>query len=180
MNNWKLLKTEVLHKDFWNTVNKNTYELPNGKQIKDYIMLHNRPVAMIFAITNEQKIVLIKEYKPGSGKVVTQLPAGYVDDKETPEEAAKRELAEETGHTAKKFVKLGTLFSSSGKMTATVTCFMAEHAKKEQAQKLDEHEEVDVFTASLDEAQKMVETGIIDSGDSAAFILMGINKLKSK
>lgn len=177
---WKLIKKEVLHKDYWNSVNRNTYQLPNGKQVKDYIILDCRPVVMVFAITGDRKLVLIREYKPGSDKIVTQLPAGYIDDDETSEQAAPRELSEETVYVAKQFVKLGKIANNNGKTTAKVTGYLAENARKEKEQKLDEHEEIEIFTVTLEEAERMIGDGTIDSADSVAFILMAINKLKEK
>lgn len=178
MNTWKLVKKEVLHKDFWNSVNRNTYELPNGKLVKEYIVLECRPVAMIFAVTQTQKIILIKEYKPGSEKVVTRLPAGYIEDNEAAEHAAKRELMEETGHKAKEFKKLGSIYNASGKMSARVHCFIALDAEKVEEQHLDEQEDIEILQASFEEALALIDNGTIDSADSVSFIQMGIRNVR--
>ncbi len=180
MKTWKLVKKEVLHSDHWNDVERTTFELPKGELVKDYIIINCRAVVMAFALTKGKKLILVREYKPGANKIVTQLPAGYIDDNETLEQAAVRELAEETGYAAPKIEKIGKIFNANGKMTANVTCFIALDAKKEKEQHLDEHEEIEILTVSLEEAEKMVLNGTIDSADSAAFILMGIAKLRKQ
>ncbi len=178
MREWNLIKKEVLHKDYWNSVVKNTYLMSNGKINKDYVILDCRPVVTVCAITRNKKVVLIREYKQGIESFMMQLPAGYVDDNEDLEEAAKRELEEETGFTAEKFVKLGTLHSAAGKAKMINHGFLAVNAKKEKEQKLDENEHVEVMPIELSKALKMIEEGSLSASESVAFILMAANKLK--
>lgn len=178
MDKWKLIKKEVLHKDYWNSVVKNTYLMSNRKINKDYVILDCRPVITVCAITNDNKVILIREYKQGIERFMMQLPAGYVDDNEDLEEAAKRELEEETGFTAEKFVKLGTLHSAAGKAKMINHGFLAVNAKKEKEQKLDENENVEIILVELRKALKMIEEGSLSTTESVAFILMSVNKLK--
>ena len=73
-----------------------------------------------------------------------ELPAGFIDKGEKPEEAAKRELLEETGYSAKEFLKLGEFNSGSGLSRNINYFFLAKDAKKTAEQNLDENEEIEV------------------------------------
>ena len=64
----------------------------------------------IFAITNDQKVVMVKHYRAGPGEIVLELPAGDMDKGESPVEAALRELLEETGFQGKKAVTVGSTY----------------------------------------------------------------------
>ena len=68
-------------------------ELPNGAVVEEYYVRESRGFSVVFALTPDDLVVLIRQYKHGIGEVVTELPAGGVDPGETPEACAVRELA---------------------------------------------------------------------------------------
>ncbi|MBN2147135.1 MAG: NUDIX hydrolase [Anaerolineales bacterium] len=77
---------------------RRTFQLPDG-QIADYDIKHEPRVVAILPITADQRVVLACQFRPGPEKVVLELPGGGIEDGETPEHAARRELLEETGYT---------------------------------------------------------------------------------
>lgn len=88
-----------------------------------------RAVVAIAALTDQERIVLVKQFRPALGKFVIELPAGLVGDEENKDEgileAAERELLEETGYQASKFAIAQTLASSPGMTNEEVTYVIA-------------------------------------------------------
>ena len=76
---------------------KKTFQMPNGKH-KEYDILESNDVAIIFALTSDSQVILTREYRPGPEEVLIELPKGAIDKGEKPEDAASRELLEETGY----------------------------------------------------------------------------------
>jgi len=81
-------------------------ELPSGHIIKPVVLEYN-PEVTILTMTRSQEVVLVKEYRHGIQKTILQLPGGSVDEGESPLEAAKRELLEETGFRSDTFIEVG-------------------------------------------------------------------------
>jgi ADP-ribose pyrophosphatase len=83
-----------------------TYLLPNGSTVDWDIVLAGRAVAVV-ALTDDQRFVLVRQYRPGPARVLLELPGGGVDDGEDPVAAAARELREETGYGAAELTLVG-------------------------------------------------------------------------
>jgi len=94
-----------------------------------------RPAVGIVALTDEGKVVVVEQFRPPVAQSVIELPAGLVGDvvgaeDEALVEAAKRELLEETGHTAKEWTELGSGFSSPGLTDESIVLFLARGLEK--------------------------------------------------
>lgn len=95
---WTEVSREEVFKKYGRAVDKVVYRLPNGSADDFYIKREPDAVG-IFAITPDQQVVLVEQYRPGPDAIVVDVPCGYIDAGETPEHAAARELLEETGYT---------------------------------------------------------------------------------
>ena len=102
MKPWKLLDSEYLVDAPWLKVAKEKCELPNGKVIDDFYTLWQPDWVLILARTTEGKWVMTEQYRHGTGKIALEFPAGIIDKGETPEQAALRELQEESGYGIEK------------------------------------------------------------------------------
>lgn len=94
-------------------------------------------------------------------KVSVEIPAGYIDEGETPIEAAKRELREEIGCVAEELIPLKSFYQDQGISSAYNTCFLALGCKKIYEQDLDKDEYIKYLKCSLNDLYYLVDTGVI-------------------
>ena len=96
----------------------------SGFQIQRAIVRHPGSAVMM-AVDESERILLVKQFRLPAAKDLWELPAGRIDPGETPLQAAKRELHEETGYHAKKWVKLISYWASPGYVAEKMNTFLA-------------------------------------------------------
>lgn len=111
MKPFRVLKKERLVDSPFCRIEKQLVELPDGSTADWYVAL-NSDAVIVIPICEDGSVLLQQQYKHGGGEVVTEFCAGLVDEGETPLQAAKRELCEETGYTSETFIFLKTVFSN--------------------------------------------------------------------
>jgi len=154
LESWKVLESSYIRPRF--RVDK--CELPNGKYL-DATIFEFRSWANIVALTQNNEVVLIRQYRHGVKDVLWEIPGGVVEDGEDPLEGVKRELLEETGYTASKFVQVGKLYPNPALQTNTVYFFLALNAEKVTSQSLDDGEDIEVHLVPMDDLIGMVKRG---------------------
>src|SRR5690606_14499928 len=92
--------TEPIHESKWLSLYSDTYELPDSQEGSGYLRLKRDDYVVIFAINDQNEVIVEEQFRRGVDKVLLELPAGGVNQNESPEETAKRELMEETGYEA--------------------------------------------------------------------------------
>ncbi|MED4017206.1 MULTISPECIES: NUDIX hydrolase [Sutcliffiella] len=133
-------------------------ELPNGKTSTREIIKHPGAVAVV-AITDEGKIVMVRQYRKAMDRILVEIPAGKLENGEKPEVTAIRELQEETGYTCDGVTPLISFYTSPGFADELVHLFVANGLKKDnQKHSLDEDEFVDLVEVTLNEALQMMES----------------------
>ena len=184
MKKWKLLSSTVALDERWFKVRRDTVRLPNDKIIDDYFVWVAPEVVMVVPITHNGKFVLIKQYKHGIRKIIIEFPAGVVENGDSAQKTARRELEEETGYVAKKIKLLGKLYSDPTKKTSKVNIYSAENVLPMGKQKFDETEEIEVLVKSYAEVIRMMKNGDItdECSLSAMFLLekKHLGKFKKK
>ena len=145
---WRVLAAEIaLDQPPWLRVIRQTVELPNGARIADYLLTPGRDFAMVVALTDDEQVLLIKQYKHGLGRVVWDFPAGYLDaPDEDPLACAQRELCEETGYMAREWIPLGRWAMDSNRSATAAHLFFARGLTRVAEPHLDETEAIVHFT----------------------------------
>jgi ADP-ribose pyrophosphatase len=91
-------------------------------QTKDYVS--------VVAVTEDEQLLLVRQFRPAVGRMTVELPSGHVEPGETPEQAARKELLEETGYLADTFTLLGNLSPDTGRLGNRMWCFFAKGARR--------------------------------------------------
>ncbi|MFN7253074.1 MAG: NUDIX hydrolase [Anaerobacillus sp.] len=134
-------------------------ELPDGKTSKREIINHPGAVAVI-ALTKENKILLVKQFRKPLEKTIVEIPAGKLEIGEDPLECAKRELEEETGYKALNIKFITSFYTSPGFADELIHIYFTDQIEIGEIN-CDEDEFLSVMEISLQEAEKLIEQQII-------------------
>ncbi|MEK4824857.1 NUDIX hydrolase [Niallia sp. FSL W8-0951] len=153
----KTLKTEHIYSGRIIQVQVDEVELPNGKTSTRELVKHPGAVAVI-AITDDNKLVMVEQYRKPLEKVIVEIPAGKLEKGEEPALCARRELEEETGYECESLELVSSFYTSPGFADEIIHVYVAKGLKqKENAAGLDEDEFVNVLEISLDEALEFIK-----------------------
>jgi len=175
---WKVLESEYLFKKDWLTIRKEKCELPNGAITEAYYILEYPEWVSAFALTEENKLIMVRQWRHGLGVISTELPGGVIDKNESLEDGIKRELKEETGYEFNKFEYMGKISPNPATSNNYMHMFFATGGKKVAEQQLDETEDVEVVTFSIEEVKKMIKENKIVQALHVATILYAFAKMK--
>ena len=151
---WETISSEYLFRRPWLTVRHDKVRLPDGRINPEFYVLEYPDWVNIIAITENGEFVMERQYRHGLDKTCYEIAAGVVENGETPLEAARRELEEETGGGEWKELML---ISGNPSTTSNLThCFLAEGVKKVSAQHLDSTEDLSVCLLSLDQVRLLL------------------------
>jgi 8-oxo-dGTP pyrophosphatase MutT (NUDIX family) len=132
-----------------------------GKKHPFYV-LSTRDWVNVIALTPDQKVLMVSQYRHGSGKISLEIPGGAVDRKDaSPLAAGKRELLEETGYKASRWHSLGQIHPNPAILNNTCFLFLATGAKRVASLKLDEAEELEVSLHPIKSIPGLIRKGRI-------------------
>ena len=175
---WKRLGSERLMKNRYFSVRSDRLELPDGGIKDPYFVIERPDAAIVFPLTKSGEVVLVSQYRPPLDLVELGLPAGLVEEGERPEEAARRELAEETGYTGGEWEPLGSVASSPSLKDNWAYLFLARNVDETAAPDPDEHELVEVVRVPVEELLNLVRSGKIVSSSGVAAIMLALERLR--
>ena len=135
---WRTIRSETLIKDRWINLRTDHCVTPAGVEISPYYVLSYPDWVHVVAITEAGCLVLVRQYRHGAGESFLELPGGTVDPADTSiEEAARRELVEETGFTARRWEMVSSLHPNPATHTNRVHGLLALDAQCDRPQNLD-------------------------------------------
>jgi len=177
MEKWRILRSKYVLNKRWAKVRQDTCLLPSGMVVDDYFIWEGGDFAMIFGLTKENKVVLVRQYKHGAQEIVIELPAGLIEASDgNPQAAAARELREETGYAADDYEYLGNLLVSSAKATTMAHLYLATGLSQVADPEPDSQESVEPLHVSLPELVQMIDTGRIHDVNSIATIFLALRR----
>lgn len=177
---WRTLRSELIFDHRWYKLRRDHVALPSGQELDDYFVSVRPDVVLVFGVTADQQVLLVRQYKHAAADIFLELPGGVVDEGEpTPLAAARRELLEETGYAADELELLLEATDNPTKDTNRLYFFLARNARRVAEQNLDETENIEVLTVPLTEIEALVLSGQIRVAGSVALCLLALRRLQA-
>lgn len=158
---WKILDSEYIIRRPWLTARRDTVMLPNGQMNDEYYVLEYPTGINVIAIDTEGNFIMERQYRHGLGRMSVEIPAGVAEQGESPLEAAKRELLEETGYESPCWQLQAILSPNPATSTNYTYCFLATEARKVSAQHLDRTEDITIELMTPRQVRTLLEEGQI-------------------
>jgi len=175
---WKRLGSERLMQNRYFSVRSDRLRLPDGGIKDPYFVIERPDAAIVFPLTESGEVVLVRQYRPPIGVMELGLPAGLVEEDESPDTAARRELSEETGYTGGEWEPLGSVASSPSLKDNWAYLFLARGVEVTTTPDPDEHELVEVVRVPVEEVLDLVHSGKIVSSSGIAAIMLALERLR--
>lgn len=151
---------------------KKQLRLPNG-HITELDIIKHPGAVLIIPFLSFDKVIMLRQFRPAINKYIYELPAGTLKEKESLVSCAKREVIEETGFLAKKFIKLGSIYPVPGYSTEKITIYKALGLIK-QSKNFDKDEIIEDFIADKPLVRKFFKASkIVDAKTICAFAMCG-------
>ena len=174
---WQRLRSEKLFETPYFILRSDRLRLPDGVIKDPYYVIERPDAAIIFPLTKEGEVILVRQFRPPLERMELGLPAGLVEPGEKPEAAARRELLEETGYAGGEWESLGSLASSPSLKDNWAYLFLARGVEETSAPDPDEHELVEVVRVSVEDILGLIRGGQIVSSGGVAAIMLALERL---
>lgn len=174
---WEKLSSRYLVKEKWATLRVDTCRMPDGTVINDYYVLEYPDWVNAVAFTEDDQVLLIRQYRHGAEKVFLEIPGGCVDNGEDPKDACIRELLEETGYAFDSIEPLSQIYANPSTASNQTHSFLLKGGKKVQEQQLDGAEEIEVLTVSIPELKELLLKGEIKQALHISSLFFALAKL---
>ncbi len=175
---WRLRASRYVVDSPYMRLRADELELPNGTIVSDYYVREARGYVVILALTADDYVVLVRQYRYGSDSIHLELPAGMLQDDEDPRACALRELAEETGFEVERCELVTEFFAEPVRSTARAYVYIGGGARKVRAPQLDPTEHLEVELAPLPTFRAMLADGSLDAAGSIAAGYLALDRLK--
>jgi ADP-ribose pyrophosphatase len=173
--NFKIKESNIIFNGHVFDIKVDKIEYHSGNEGVREVILHNGG-AVVLPLTDEGKIVFVKQYRYPFNEWMFELPAGKLEKNEEPLTCATRELTEETGYTSDKISFLGKIYTSPGFCDEILYIYLAEHLTPGNHSREEGEHGMEVFEFTIDEVNKMIAEGKIVDGKSISGIYMFQNK----
>jgi ADP-ribose pyrophosphatase len=159
---WKRIRSQPARSFRVFSIRTDTTISPRTGRKHDFYILESRDWINVIPLSDNQQVVMIKQYRHGSRKVTLEIPGGLVDAGDTPKKAAARELLEETGYQAKKWQKIGVVNPNPALFNNRCYTFLAEDIKRVTDPSPDQTEDIEVILIPLKRIPRLILNGEID------------------
>jgi len=158
---WKRLDSSEVYRASIFTVHRERSRSETSGREHEFDILDSSDWVNVIAVTDEGNVALIRQYRHGTREVTLEIPGGMVEGDEPPLQAARRELAEETGFTAGSWEQIGVVEPNPAFQTNRTYTFIARGARRTTEPRPDPNEEIDVEEHPLEEIPGLMRDGTI-------------------
>jgi ADP-ribose pyrophosphatase len=151
------------------SVRVDTLQRQDGSSFRREVVSYGQAVVLV-PVDDDGNVLLVRQYRHAVGQWLLELPAGGIDGGESPEEAAQRELREETGHRGS-LTRIGGMFLAPGYSDEYQHVFAAT-GLAEDALEADEDEEIELERVPLERALQLIDQGEIRDAKSLAALML--------
>ena len=176
---WEKLSSRYLVKERWATLRVDTCKLQNGTVKDDYYVLEYPNWVNAIALTEDNKIIMVRQYRHAADIISLEVPGGVIDGDEGPEVAIKRELLEETGYSFESCELITTMYPNPATSTNRTFTYLMKGGVKTHEQHLDDHEILNVEEYTIEEVKQFLKDNKIDQSLHVAALFYGLMKLES-
>lgn len=177
----------------WDIIDEHIYEVfrifdirrsrrvnPRTKQAVDFVLMRGFDWVNVIPFTTDGKIVLVEQYRHGIDEWTVEIPGGVIEEGDSPEQAALRELKEETGFFSNQIEHLGTVAANPAMQEMRCHCFVARDVTPTGNQMLDPGEDIRIVIKPVAEVLTLLNKGKISHAlVVAAFGLLALNRIDS-
>lgn len=168
---WQVITDTALISRRWLEVREQSVRLANGNQIEQFHLVNGPHWTAVLCLSQEQEVVLVRQYRHGLGGASLELPAGVIEPNEAPIDAARRELREESGFEAQRLEALLSVSPEPSRSSTLAHFFFAQGARVVAAQELDHSEDLVVVLVPVAELLELIDHGQIVHAAHIAAIL---------
>jgi ADP-ribose pyrophosphatase len=170
---FELLGSERIYDSPWCGLRRDLLRLDDGSA-QEYHVFEIADAVCVVPFTGEDRLVMVGQYRHPHGRTHWELPAGRIGPDELPEEAARRELREETGHACGRLLPLPGFYPTNGISAHYAHLFLALDCSQAGAPNPDRSERLSVATFSLEEALALLDAGRLQDGFTALGLLQAL------
>jgi ADP-ribose pyrophosphatase len=173
---WEILSTRVIYSAKpWVELSVQSVRLPGGRVVNDYHQVALPEYCVAYAETADGKIIVAQQYRHGVRAECVTLPAGQLEEGETPVETMQRELLEEAGYVADSWISLGSYVPHSNYGCGKAHLFSARNARKVQEPCSGDLEDSEILLLSKAELFRAISEGRIASLSMIAAVSLATN-----
>jgi ADP-ribose pyrophosphatase len=169
---WDVESSETIAEHAMFTVRRDRTRDPRSGTLRDVEIAVSAEGVAVVAITEEDELVLVRQFRHGTGEVTLELPSGALDEGEDPVEAGLRELREETGWGGAAGEHLGTLTVNPSWQSTRVHVVRARNVRRQGEKQLDETEDTRVVCCPYRESARLVLDGEVESAVAIAALAL--------
>ena len=175
---WSVERSEILVSDRWIHLRSERVTTSRGAVLDPYYVITYPDWAMCLALTDADELVMVRQYRHGTGSVALELPGGCVDETDaTPEAAAARELLEETGYGGGTLVYAGSLAANPALQTNRIQIAIMTGARQIAEPHLEPGEELSVELVPLADALEIATNGGMEQSMHVAALFFALSRL---
>ena len=158
---WKLISSRLDRANHILSIRTDKALSPRTGRAHRFFVLESSEWVNVIPITPQNEVVMVSQYRHGIREITLETPGGVVEPTDSPEEAAKRELFEETGYQASEMIPLQSVHANPAIQNNRCWFFLARDVFHAGNQQQDDKEDIDVMTLPLDDIPRLIREGRI-------------------